>query len=204
MEERRRLVVLVSGSGTNLSAILGACAAGALCAEVVAVVCNKSDSYALIRAADAEVESVCMVPKPDETRSEYDIRLADVVAGFKPDLIVLAGWMRILSLHFLSRFPGQVINLHPALPGDLPGVHAIQRAWRESRNGQRTRTGAMVHLVIDEGVDNGPVIASEAVPIFPEDTSELLGERVRIVEHRLLIKSIGTLLEQNERHATAL
>lgn len=196
--------MLVSGSGTNLNAILGACASGALFAEVVAVVCNKSDAYALDRAADAEVESVCMIARPDETHSEYDIRLADVVAGFKPDLIVLAGWMRILSLNFLSRFPGQVINLHPALPGELPGAHAIQRAWRESRNGQRTRTGAMVHLVIDEGVDNGPVIASEEVPIFPEDTSELLVERVRIVEHRLLIKSIGTLLEQNERHATVI
>ncbi len=191
-----RLVVLVSGNGTNLQAILDACATGELAAEVVAVVSDKSDAYGLQRAATAGVPSVHIGRHDGEARADYDARLADIVAGFAPDLVVLAGWMRILTTDFLGWFPERVVNLHPARPGELPGTHAIERAWHEALAGQRTGTGVMVHLVPDEGVDDGPVLATEDVPIHPDDTLESLAARVHTVEHRLLVDTIRTLCQQ--------
>jgi formyltetrahydrofolate-dependent phosphoribosylglycinamide formyltransferase len=191
-----RLVVLVSGNGSNLQAILDACAADELPAEVVAVVSNSSTAFALQRAADAGVPSVHIGRHDGETRNDYDARLADVVAGFAPDLIVLAGWMRLLTNDFLGWFPDRVINLHPARPGELPGTHAIERAWQEALAGERSTTGVMVHLVPDEGVDDGPVLATEDVPILPDDTLDILESRVHVVEHRLLVDTIRTLCHQ--------
>ncbi len=199
-----RLVVLVSGNGSNLQAILDACAAGDLPAEVVAVVSNKSTAYALQRAADAGVPSVHIGRHENEARTDYDARLTDIVAGFAPDLVVLAGWMRILTKDFLGWFPERVVNLHPALPGELPGTHAIERAWQEALAGERTRTGVMVHLVPDEGVDDGPVLATEEVPILPDDTLDTLQARVHAAEHRLLVDTIRTLcLQLSPKEPTA-
>lgn len=189
-------MVLASGNGSNLQAILDACASGALPAQVVAVVSDKPSAFALQRAADAGVPSVHIGRHEGEARTDYDARLADLVAGFSPDLVVLAGWMRILTTDFLGWFPGRVINLHPARPGELPGTHAIERAWHEALAGERTATGVMVHLVPDEGVDDGPVLATEDVPILPDDTLELLETRVHAVEHRLLVDTIRTLCTQ--------
>jgi phosphoribosylglycinamide formyltransferase-1 len=191
-----RLVVLVSGSGSNLQAVLDACASGDLPAEVVAVVSNKSDAFALQRAADAGVVSVHIGQHDGEARADYDARLADIVAGFAPDLVVLAGWMRILTKDFLGWFPDRVVNLHPARPGELPGMHAIRRAWQEALAGERSGTGVMVHLVPDDGVDDGPVLATEDVPILPDDTLETLEARIHAVEHRLLVDTIRHLCHQ--------
>jgi phosphoribosylglycinamide formyltransferase-1 len=188
-----RLVVLASGNGTNLQAILDACADGRLPAGVAAVVSNKSGSGALQRAADAGVPFVHVAPHAGEPRADYDARLADIVSGFDPDWVVLAGWMRVLSMSFLGWFPGMVVNLHPALPGELPGVDAIERAWREAQTGQRDHTGVMVHLVPDEGVDDGPVLATSTVSIHPSDTLESLTKRVHGEEHRLLVETLATL-----------
>lgn len=188
-----RLVVLVSGNGTNLQAILDACASGELVAEVVAVVSNRGDAPALQRAAAAGVPAVHVAPRPGEARDDYDARLADVVAGFGPDWVVLAGWMRILTMSFLGWFPGRVVNLHPARPGELPGTRAIERAYAEARAGRRTSTGVMVHLVPDEGVDDGPVLAVADVPIHPDDTLDELAARVHATEHRLLVDTLRTL-----------
>ena len=188
-----RLVVLASGSGTNLQAILDACADGGLPASVAAVVSNKQTSGSLRRAATAGVPYVHIAPHPGEPRPDYDARLADVVSGFSPDWIVLAGWMRLLSMSFLGWFPGMVINLHPALPGELPGVDAIERAWQESQAGSRDHTGVMIHLVPGEGVDDGPVLATATVSIHPSDTLESLSSRVHGVEHRLLVETLATL-----------
>lgn len=184
---------MVSGNGTNLQAILDACASGDLPAEVVAVVSDNSDAHALRRAAAARVVSVHVGRHDGEARADYDARLADIVAGFAPDLVVLAGWMRILTTDFLGWFPDRVINLHPARPGELPGMHAIERAWQEALAGQRTRTGVMIHLVPDAGVDDGPVLATEDVPIRPDDTLERLAARIHAAEHRLLVDTIGNL-----------
>jgi formyltetrahydrofolate-dependent phosphoribosylglycinamide formyltransferase len=188
-----RLVVLASGSGTNLQAILDACADGRLPAVVAAVVSNKDGSAALQRAADAGVPYVHVAPHAGEARADYDARLADIVSGFSPDWVVLAGWMRLLSMSFLGWFPAMVVNLHPALPGELPGVNAIERAWREAKDGRRDNTGVMVHLVPGEGVDDGPVLATATVSIHPSDTLESLSARVHAVEHRLLVETLATL-----------
>lgn len=188
-----RLVVLASGNGTNLQAILDACTDGRLPARVAAVVSNNAGSGALQRASAAGVPFVHVGPHTGEPRADYDARLADIVSGFDPNWVVLAGWMRVLTMSFLGWFPGMVVNLHPALPGELPGVEAISRAWHEAQQGRRDHTGVMVHLVPDEGVDDGPVLATATVPIHPSDTLDELTERVHGVEHRLLVETLTTL-----------
>jgi phosphoribosylglycinamide formyltransferase-1 len=191
-----RVVVLASGNGSNLQAVIDACADGRLPARVVAVVSDQADAHALARAAAAGIPAVHVARHPGEPRPDYDARLADVVAGFGPDLVVLAGWMRILTMSFLGWFPDRVVNLHPALPGELPGTRAIERAWQESRDAGRTTTGVMVHLVPDEGVDAGPVLGTTTVPIHPDDTLESLAARVHDAEHELLVTTLATLCRQ--------
>jgi formyltetrahydrofolate-dependent phosphoribosylglycinamide formyltransferase len=188
-----RLVVLASGTGSNLQAILDACAGGTLPAQVVAVVSDRVDATALERATATGVPAIALARRPGETRADYDTRLAAAVGAHNPDIVVLAGWMRILTMSFLAHFPERVVNLHPALPGELPGTHAIERAWHEALAGERTRTGVMVHLVPDEGVDCGPVLATSTVPIQPDDTLETLTARVHAAEHRLLLSALTDL-----------
>jgi phosphoribosylglycinamide formyltransferase-1 len=186
-----RIVVLASGSGSNLQAILDACDARHLVASVVLVVSDRADAFALERAAAADIPWAHLARRDDEQRPSYDARLADLVETAAPDVVVLAGWMRILTMSFLGRFPGRVVNLHPALPGELPGVDAIARAWQEWQRGERTETGVMVHLVPDEGVDDGPVLGIASVPIEPDDTLAALTERVHRAEHRLLVEVLA-------------
>jgi formyltetrahydrofolate-dependent phosphoribosylglycinamide formyltransferase len=199
----RRLVVLVSGSGTNLQAVLDACALGAIPAEVIAVVSNRPGVAALGRASRARVAAHVLERQTDEHRHAYDRRLADLVASFEPDLVVLAGWMRILTMEFLRRFPERVVNLHPALPGEYPGVDAIRRAHDDALAGRRDHTGVMVHLVPDEGVDDGPVLATATVPIHPTDSLDDLAARVHAVEHRLLVETLATLCIPSTQGAPA-
>lgn len=189
-----RLVVLISGNGSNLQAILDACASGELPASVVCVISNKADAYGLVRAKNAGVEAIHFAKLADETRQEYDKRLSDYVTTKLPDYIILAGWMRILSSFFLSSFPNRVINLHPALPNTFPGTHAIERAFEAFQRGEIQYTGVMIHLVPDEGVDNGPVLDAQAVPIHPADTLESLETRVHETEHTLLVNTLKTLI----------
>jgi phosphoribosylglycinamide formyltransferase-1 len=163
---------------------------------VVAVVSDHADAGALARAGHAGVPAVHLGPQPREPRPDYDARLADVVAGFGPDFVVLAGWMRILTMNFLGWFPDRVVNLHPALPGELPGIHAIERAWHEALAGERTRTGVMIHLVPSESVDAGPVLATADVPILPDDTLESLTARVHHTEHELLVDTLSSLCRE--------
>ncbi len=199
-----RLVVLVSGNGSNLQAILDAYASGQLAATVVAVFSNRARAYGLERAELAGVPTrVCRLQK-GQPRREYDHTLAEGVSHFRPDWVVLAGWMRILTSTFLDRFPDRVVNLHPALPGQFPGVNAIERALDAYRKGEIGHTGVMVHLVPDEGVDSGPVLFSERVPIMPNDDLKTLEARVHSVEHRLLVATIKNLCGRgvaNERVA---
>ncbi|HQZ33382.1 MAG TPA: phosphoribosylglycinamide formyltransferase [Ilumatobacteraceae bacterium] len=189
----KRLVILASGNGSNAQAIIDACASGDLPAEVMAVVSDRGDARALVRADTAGLPAVHVGRRSNETRADYDARLADIVTGFDPDFVVLAGWMRVLTLSFLGWFPGMVVNLHPALPGELPGMHAIERAHAEATTGTRTTTGVMVHLVPDEGVDVGPVLATTEVPILPNDTLEDLEQRMHAVEHALLVQTLKRL-----------
>jgi phosphoribosylglycinamide formyltransferase 1 len=193
---KSRLVILISGNGSNLQAILDACASGELPASVVCVISNKADAYGLIRAKNAGVEAIHFAKLTNETRQEYDKRLADYVTTKQPDYIILAGWMRILSSSFLSSFQNKVINLHPALPDTFPGTHAIERAFDAYQRGEIEYTGVMIHLVPDEGVDNGPVLATEIVSINKEDTLETLEARVHQTEHVLLVNTLKEFLEE--------
>lgn len=185
-----KFVVLISGNGSNLQAIMDACASGELEGSVEAVVSNKREAYGLTRAHSAGIEAIYFAKQSGETRREYDDRLTEIVAAKNPDYVILAGWMRLLSNVFLNEFPNRVINLHPALPGMFPGTHAIQRAFDAFQRGEIKHTGVMVHLVPDEGVDNGPVLATEKIPINKDDTLELLETRIHKVEHRLLVDTL--------------
>jgi phosphoribosylglycinamide formyltransferase-1 len=196
----KNLVVLISGYGSNLQAILDACASGELPARVTAVISNKKDAFGLERARKAGVPAIYQ-PKPrEQDRRLYDAELGGLVALYQPDWIVLVGWMRVLSATFLERFPGRVVNLHPALPGAFPGTEAIQLAFEAYQRGEITHTGVMVHLVPDEGVDAGPVLAQEVVLIEPQDTLESLEARVHTVEHRLLVEVLTKLTTETRRH----
>jgi formyltetrahydrofolate-dependent phosphoribosylglycinamide formyltransferase len=187
----KRLVVLVSGFGTNLQAILDACSRGELPAQVVAVISNRADAFGLQRAIDAHVPAIALPFYKDLhiNRAGYDEVLAEVVDQHRPDLIVCAGWMRIFSPGFVRRFAGKIINIHPALPGTFPGAHSIEDAFNAFRRGEIAKTGVMVHFV-DEGVDTGPVIETTEVPIQPSDSLKDLEARVHAAEHALLISAI--------------
>lgn len=189
-----RLVVLASGNGSNLQALLDACRDGRLAAAVVGVVSDRPRAHALERARAAGVRAVAR-PGPRRglgaaAREAYDAELASVVACFRPDLVVLAGWMRVLTSAFLDRFPGRVVNLHPALPGTFPGLRAVERAWEAARRGELDHTGVMVHFAVPE-VDAGPTIATARVPLDPDEPLEGLLARVHAVEHRLLVDAVA-------------
>lgn len=199
-----RLVVLASGSGSNLQAILDGCAAGTLDAEVVLVVVNRRSARAAERAAAVGVpaEYRPMGPfrddfpdDPRRAREAYDASLAAAIADAQPDLIVQAGWMHVFTRAFLDRFPEMVINLHPALPGTFPGAQAIADAWAAHEADGLDHTGVMVHLVPDEGVDDGPVLAAQRVDILSGDTRESLEERIHAIEHELLVATIDDYLK---------
>lgn len=176
-----RIVVLISGSGSNLQALLDA-----FPGDVVAVVSNKADAYGLKRAEAAGVKTHLVTGRDDTA-------LADLVESEAPDLVVLAGWLRLLKMPFLGRFPGKVINLHPAVDARFAGLHAIERAFAAWEAGEISETGVMVHYVPDEGVDDGPVILSERVAFHPAEPFEAFKARMHKVEHRLLVDAVRLL-----------
>ncbi|MFN8562853.1 MAG: phosphoribosylglycinamide formyltransferase [Anaerolineae bacterium] len=193
-----RLVVLISGSGTNLQAILDAIARGELDAQVALVVSNRKAAYGLVRAAEAGVPTLYFPLKPytdaGQSREAYDRDLAERVSGCAPDVVVLAGWMHVFSAAFLNCFPRRVINLHPALPGLFPGIDAIARTFDAHQRGEVAVGGCMVHYVIPE-VDAGEVIGQAEVPFEPGDTLDSFEARLHAAEHRLLVQSLKRVLE---------
>lgn len=192
---KTKLVVLISGNGSNLQAIIEACETGELNAEVVAVISNKASAYGLERAKKHNIVTLALPKMKVQSRAEYDSGLAKHVKSFQADLVVLAGWLRILSMNFLSHFPdNKVINIHPALPDAFPGLDAIEQAYEAFQKGEITQTGVMIHFVPDEGVDDGPVLASEVVEILPSDSLVDLAVRVHQVEHRLYIETLKTVV----------
>ncbi len=190
-----RLAVLISGHGSNLQALIDACERGDLAgAEIAVVVSNRKAAYGLERARQAGIPTVYHPLAPyhaaGRSRAEYDADLAAILEGYGVDWVIQAGWMHILSDAFLRRFPDHVLNLHPALPGQFPGTHAIERAYEAAQRGEIDHTGVMVHLVPDEAVDAGPVVVQEEVPIHPGESLEELEARVHTVEHRLLVEAV--------------
>jgi formyltetrahydrofolate-dependent phosphoribosylglycinamide formyltransferase len=194
-----KLAVLISGNGSNLQAIIDAIRMKVLDAQIVVAVSNRKAALGLQRAEKAGIPTRYHPLKPyrdaGRERSEYDADLAQLLREYKPDWVVLAGWMHIFSDAFLRHFPYRIVNLHPALPGQFPGAHAIEEAWAAFQRDEIKKTGVMAHLVPDEQVDSGPVIASEDVPIYPTDTLETLTQRIHQTEHALLVHALRRLIE---------
>jgi formyltetrahydrofolate-dependent phosphoribosylglycinamide formyltransferase len=194
-----RIAILISGSGTNLEAILNAIESGKLPGvEPALVVSNRREAYGIRRAVKHGVPVVyfplASYTKAGRPRREYDADLAAIIESFGVTWIVQAGWMHVFTSTFLDRFPSRVLNLHPALPGTFPGTHGIERAYEAYQKGEIEHTGVMVHLVPDEGVDVGPVVVQEVVEIAPEDSLEDLEEQIHAVEHQLFVQALRDLL----------
>jgi phosphoribosylglycinamide formyltransferase-1 len=173
--------VLVSGTGTNLQALLDAGL------PVVAVASNKRDAAALARVPRLPTASFEL--RDHASREERDAAMADWLEAHGVEVVVLAGYMHILTPQFLERFPDRVINVHPSLLPEFPGAHAVAD---QVAAGVR-ESGCTVH-VVDEGVDTGPILLQERVPVHPDDTVETLHERIKAVEHRLLPRAVEELL----------
>ena len=174
-----RVLVLISGNGSNLQAIIDGCDDN-LQADVVGVISNKPDAYGLTRAHQSEIDTSCVIAYQDETRIEYDARLKLAIDKYQPDLIVLAGFMRILSDEFVQGFEGKMINIHPSLLPKYTGLHTHQRAI----DAKDKVHGVSVHFVTPE-LDSGPVILQAKVPVYAEDTCEILALRVNEQEHAI-------------------
>lgn len=184
-----RIVVLVSGAGSNMYALVRACRAGEVAGEVVAVVADRACKG--VETARAEgIETAVLDPRGYSTREDWSADLRDLVETFSPDLVVSAGFMRILAPVFVETFSGRLINLHPSLLPAYPGAHAVRDALED---GARV-TGSTVHFV-DDQVDHGPAILQREVTVERDDTEESLHERIKAVEHGMLAEACRLVLE---------
>lgn len=175
-----RLVVLISGNGSNLQAFIDRIADGTLPAVIAAVISNKAGVFGLERAQRAGIPAEVLDHRAFASREAFDRALAERIDAFQPDLVVLAGFMRILSAGFVNHYTGRLLNIHPSLLPKFTGTdtHARALAAGESEH------GASVHFVTEE-LDGGPVVAQARVPVLAGDTADTLRERVHLAEHRL-------------------
>lgn len=186
-----RLVVLVSGAGTNLQALIDACRQPAYGARVVAVGADRDPIEGTARAQRAGIPTFVRRVADHPTRADWDAALTRDVEAHRPDLVISAGFLKILGPRFLARFGGRIVNTHPSLLPSFPGMHAPADALRY---GVRI-TGCTVHFV-DAGVDTGPVIAQRAVPVLEDDDEKSLHERIKAVERPLLVETVGRLVRE--------
>jgi len=183
-----RIVVLVSGTGSNLQAVIDAVKAGELDVEIAAVGADREGTYGVERASEAGLETFVINFNSFPTRAEWDAALTARVASYAPDVVVSSGFMRIVSADFIEAFKGKYLNTHPALLPAFPGAHGVRDAMAY---GVKV-TGCTVHWA-DAGMDTGPIIAQEAVPIQDSDTVESLHERIKVSERRLLLSTLAAL-----------
>lgn len=176
----KRIVVLVSGNGSNLQAILDACQQGRINGSVAAVFSNKADAFGLERAREAGVPAHALAASQFADREAFDRQLMLEIDAYAPDLVVLAGYMRILSPAFVQRYAGRMLNIHPSLLPKYPGLHTHRQAIE---NGDDEH-GTSVHFVTEE-LDGGPVILQAKVPVFSEDTEADVTARVQHQEHAI-------------------
>lgn len=176
----KNIVVLISGNGSNLQAILEACEANMPNAQVAAVFSNKADAYGLERAKQFDVNGHFVDPKAFESREAFDAELMKQIDEYQPNVIVLAGYMRILSSAFVSHYLGKMINIHPSLLPKYPGLHTHQRAIDAGDK----EHGTSVHFVTEE-LDGGPVVLQAKVPVFEDDDADALAARVQTQEHNI-------------------
>ncbi|MCH2057785.1 MAG: phosphoribosylglycinamide formyltransferase [Thalassotalea sp.] len=194
-----RIVVLISGGGTNLQAIIDACKSPEYLGEVVGVISNKADAYGLTRAQNADIPVSTLSHKDFDSREAYDLSLIDTIDQYKPDVVVLAGFMRILTPAFVQHYLGRLLNIHPSLLPKYQGLNTHQRAIDAGDK----EHGVSVHFVTEE-LDGGPVILQAKVPVFEQDTADDLAIRVHQQEHRiypLVVKWLcqGRLSMRNEQ-----
>jgi phosphoribosylglycinamide formyltransferase 1 len=186
-----RLVVLVSGAGSNLAALLEACGDPAYGATVVAVGADRDGTLALERARAAGAATFVLRTSDFQDRASWDQALTEVVDGYQPDLVVLAGFMKLTGAAFLARFGGRCVNTHPALSPSFPGMHGPRDALAYG-----VKVTGCTLFVVDAGVDTGPIIAQAAVQVLDGDDESTLHERIKSVERSLLVESVGRMARQ--------
>lgn len=184
-------MVLVSGAGSNLAALLDAHGDPAYGARVVGVVSDRPGVAALDRAREAGVPTAVVALRDFPDRAAWDRALTEAVAVFSPDTVVLAGFMKLVGAAFLDRFGGRTINTHPALLPSFPGAHGVRDALAYG-----VKVSGCSVIVVDDGVDAGPIIAQETVPVADDDDEETLHERIKVVERRLLVDVVGRLARE--------
>lgn len=177
---KKRIIVLVSGNGSNLQAIINACQNNLINGKIVAVISNKPDVYSLMRAKQANIPSHVINHKEFASREAFDHQLQLQIEEYQPDLIVLAGYMRILTPHFVQHYSGKMLNIHPSLLPKYPGLNTHRRAMEAGDK----EHGTTVHFVTDE-LDGGPIILQAKVPIFDNDEEQDIVERVLAQEHQI-------------------
>jgi phosphoribosylglycinamide formyltransferase 1 len=175
-----RAAILISGGGTNLQAFIDAVADGTLDLEIQIVVSNRADAYGLTRARDAGIATECVRNADFPDRAAFDLALANTIERHRPDLLILAGYMRILTSAFVRRFEGKILNIHPALLPKYPGLNTHQRVIDAGEQWH----GSTVHFVTAE-LDAGPMILQGRVPVLADDTERILSARVQAVEHKI-------------------
>ena len=186
-----RVVVLVSGSGTNLQALLDAAADPAYPATVIAVGADRDGIEGLARAERAGVPTFVLRVKDFETRTAWDAALTASMAGFEPDLVVSAGFMKLVGEDFLAAYAGRFLNTHPALSPSFPGMHGPADALAYG-----VKVTGCTLFVVDAGVDTGPIVAQSVVPVLDGDTAETLHERIKTEERRMLVEAVGRIARE--------
>jgi phosphoribosylglycinamide formyltransferase-1 len=189
--EPLRVVVLVSGSGTNLQALLDAAADPAYGAQVVAVGADRADVEGLSRAERAGIATFVNRVKDFEDREAWDAALTDSVAQHRPDLVVLAGFLKLVGHRFLASYGGRVLNTHPALSPSFPGMHGPAEALAYG-----VKVTGCTLFVVDDGVDSGPIVAQAAVPVMEDDSVESLHERIKATERTVLVEAVGRIARE--------
>lgn len=186
-----RLVVLVSGSGTNLQALLDAAQDDAYGAKIVAVGADRDAIEGLARAERAGIPTFVRMIAQFSSREHWDRALAETIAAFDPDLVVLAGFMKLVGPAFLEKFGGRTVNTHPALSPSFPGMHGPADALAYG-----VKVSGCTLFVVDEGVDTGAIIAQSAVPVADDDTVASLHERIKTAERQMLVDSVGRMARE--------
>ena len=186
----KNLVILISGRGSNMTAIAQACAAEGWNARIAAVISNKPDAAGLADAAQRGIATAVVDHRAHADRATFDAALADAIDAFKPDLVVLAGFMRILSAEFVNRYAARMLNIHPSLLPAFTGLHTHRRAIDAGCK----LAGTTVHVVTPE-LDHGPIVAQAAVPVLEGDTEETLAARVTAAEHILYPRVVRRWVE---------
>jgi phosphoribosylglycinamide formyltransferase-1 len=190
--EPLRVVVLVSGAGTNLQALLDAAADPSYGAEVVAVGADRAAVEGLSRAERAGIPTFVHRVKDFDTRAAWDAALTDSIALHRPDLVVLAGFLKLVGSGLLATYGGRVLNTHPALSPSFPGMHGPAEALAYG-----VKVTGCTLFVVDEGIDTGPIVAQSAVPVLEDDTVESLHERIKESERAMLVATVGRIARES-------